>query len=266
MHDVIHRPTAIISLSARGAVIGNAIAAALTNAQLYVHEIATSDCPFPHKAFSRVTELTAELFSTTKQFVYILPCGVAVRALAPHIVHKLSDPAIAVVDVAGRWVTSLLSGHEGGANDLCLHIANTIGAEPIITTTTEAEKTIIVGVGCRKDTPAAEIESFILEVLDESGFATEDVRYLATAEIKKDEPGLVQAATALGIPLRIIAHDAIRGCTREITESSFVQEKVNLPAVAEPCALLAGSRTELICPRKAKNGVTVALARERCMW
>ena len=52
---------------------------------------------------------------------------------------------------------SLLSGHEGGANDLALQIANLVGAEPVITTTTEALKSVIVGVGCRRGTEAERI-------------------------------------------------------------------------------------------------------------
>jgi cobalt-precorrin 5A hydrolase len=41
-----------------------------------------------------------------------------------------------------------------------------------------------------------------------------------------------------------------------------VQEKVNLPAVAEPAALLAGRRTRLLLPKTVYHGVTVAIARE----
>ena len=49
---------------------------------------------------------------------------------------------------------SLVSGHEGGANDLALRLANLIGAEPVISTSSEALKRIIVGVGCRRGTCA----------------------------------------------------------------------------------------------------------------
>jgi cobalt-precorrin 5A hydrolase len=41
-----------------------------------------------------------------------------------------------------------------------------------------------------------------------------------------------------------------------------VEEQVNLPAVAEPVALLAGRRTQLILSRRIYNGVTAAVARE----
>ncbi len=44
----------------------------------------------------------------------------------------------------------------------------------------------------------------------------------------------------------------------------IVEEKVAVPAVAEPVALLAGRRTELLLPKTIINSVTVAIARENC--
>ncbi len=45
-----------------------------------------------------------------------------------------------VVDVGARWAISLLSGHEGGANDLAVAVGNILAAEPVISTTSEALK------------------------------------------------------------------------------------------------------------------------------
>ncbi|MDH4183671.1 MAG: cobalamin biosynthesis protein, partial [Nitrospinota bacterium] len=68
----------------------------------------------------------------------------------------------------------------------------------------------------------------------------------------------------LGLPLRFIDSEEIRQTFREFEHSEFVWSEVNLPAVAEPCALLAGRRTKLILKRKIYSGVTVAVARENC--
>jgi cobalt-precorrin 5A hydrolase len=157
---------------------------------------------------------------------------------------------------------SLLSGHEGGANDLTLRVANIIGAEPVITTTSDAEKNLIVGVGCRKDAPAESIVEAIRFALETAQVSIDNVRLLASADIKAEEPGLLETSKQLGVPLRLIASDEIRACTREFAPTPLAQEKVNLPAVAEPVALLAGRRTQLIQTRINRNGVTVAIARE----
>ncbi len=216
--------------------------------------------------FSSVRDLTGEVFYRYEGLIYIAPCGVAVRAVAPHVMHKKTDPAVVVVDVCGRYAVSLLSGHEGGANDLALAVANIIGAEPVITTTTEALKDIIVGVGCRRGTGAETIVQAVRSALDETGVTPQRVRLIASADLKRDEHGLIAAAKELLVPLRFIASDEIRASARDFDHSEFVRDKVDLPAVAEPSALLAGRRTRLLLTKRNYGGVTVALARENCTW
>ena len=198
--------------------------------------------------------------------IYVAPCGVVVRAIAPFLEHKTKDPAVVVVDVGGRWAVSLLSGHEGGANNLAITVANAISAEPVITTTTEALKTLIVGVGCRRGIKSEKIVAAIKAALTEADLEISQVRLLSSAEIKSDEQGLLQAAQELGVPLRFISSDEIRGFAGNFEHSDFVQQKVNLPAVAEPAALMAGRRTRLVLKKRTFNGVTVAVARENCLW
>ena len=171
-----------------------------------------------------------------------------------------------VVDAGGRYAISLLSGHEGGANDLAVTVANILGAEPVISTTTEALKTLIVGIGCRRGTAAESIVSAVKTALEDAALPLDEVRLLASADLKADEAGLVEAARILRIPLRFIASDEIRSLARDFERSDFVASKVNLPAVAEPSALLAGRRTRLVLPKTICDGITVAVARENCLW
>lgn len=80
---------------------------------------------------------TAEGFSQADALVYVGACGIAVRAVAPHLASKTSDPAVVVVDEGGRFAISLLSGHLGGGNDLAREVAAACGAVPVITTATD---------------------------------------------------------------------------------------------------------------------------------
>lgn len=254
---------AIVTLCTEGAKQAFRLLPALADARIYVHE--SADPGDSTLCFSSVIQLTAEIFAKYKQLIYIAPTGVAVRAIAPCIRHKLCDPAVVVVDVGGRYAISLLSGHEGGANALALTVANALGAEPVISTTTEALKTIIVGVGCRRGTPEDRIAGAICEALARASASLDEVRVLASADLKANEPGLLQAARRLGLSLRLISSAEIISTTRTFQHSAFVEEKVNLPAVAEPAALLAGRRTQLILPKTIIDGVTVAIARENCL-
>jgi cobalt-precorrin 5A hydrolase len=257
---------ALITLSAGGARTAVNLAEALSGARVYVHD--SVEGPISAERFSRTFDLVTQLFSQVEALVFIAPCGVAVRAIAPHIRHKRSDPAVVVVDIGSRFAVSLLSGHEGGANDLALTIGNLLDAEPVISTTSEAEKDIIVGIGCRRDTPAAAIMQAVQTALADDAIDLDRVRYLATADVKRNEPGVIQAARDLGLSLRIVSSERIRaaGAGAAFTHSAFVEANVNLPAVAEPAALLAGWRTSLIRKRTIINSVTVAIARENCSW
>jgi cobalt-precorrin 5A hydrolase len=250
---------AVITLSPEGYRVADTLACGI-EADIFLHGKVKGS--FSCRRFESIETLTREIFPLYRSLVYVCPCGIAVRALAPLVSDKRTDPAVVVVDVFGRHAVSLLSGHEGGANGLAVDIANILGAEPVITTTTEAMKTIIVGIGCRKGVAARTIMEAVHAGLREARAALSEVRFLASADIKFSEQGLLDAARELGIPLRLIPSREIREALKSFSHSSTVQKKVNLPAVAEPAALLAGRRTRLLLPRIIHKGVTIALARE----
>ncbi len=253
---------AVISLNNRGAQLAAALVAFVDSAEVFLHATVTA---LPEaRRFRRIAELTRDIFPRYQGLVYVAPIGVVVRAVAPCIRHKTSDPAVVVVDVGARWAVSLLSGHEGGANQLAMTVANALGAEPVISTTTEASKDLIVGVGCRRGAAADAIVAAVREGLSLAGCDSANVRMLASATIKAGEPGLWEAAKTLGLPLRLVPSEQIRQAALPFQHSDFVQEKVDLPAVAEPAALLAGRRTQLVLSRQILHGVTVAVARESC--
>lgn len=256
--------TAVISLSDEGARIAISLKEELGDAHIFLHEKVAD--AFAGRRFESIITLSGQIFSRYDGLVYIAPSGVVVRAIAKSISHKGTDPGVVVVDAGGRFAVSLLGGHEGGANDLAIAVSNIIGGEPVITTTTEALKSVIVGIGCRKGVKAPAIIAAVDAALRKAGVGRDEVRLLASADIKRNEEGLHAAAQLLGIPLRFIRSEEIRSSTRKFTRSAFVEKKVNLPAVAEPAAILAGRRTRLILPKMTSGPVTVALARESFSW
>ncbi len=256
--------TAIITLSEKGLVLAAKLAESMVGAEVFVHRDVTSGSAV--QTFDSVIALTDQIFTSYQALIYIMPTGVVVRAIAPKAQSKLTDPAVVAIDVAGRFAVSLLSGHEGKANQLALKVANILDAEPVISTTTEAEKIFIIGLGCRKNAKCPDIIEAIKQAAHDANIDLQDVRLLASADIKSNEAGLIEASQTLNIPIRFISSDQIRNTRRDFKCSQLVQEKVNLPAVAEPAALLAGTRTKIVLPRVVHNHVTVAIAKESCLW
>ncbi|WP_153814699.1 precorrin-3B C(17)-methyltransferase [Streptomyces sp. SUK 48] len=77
-------------------------------------------------------------FAECEQLVCFLATGATVRLLAPLLAGKAADPGVVCVDEGGRFAVSLLGGHGGGANELAREVGGLLGAEPVVTTATDA--------------------------------------------------------------------------------------------------------------------------------
>ncbi len=120
--------TAIISLTRNGTKVARKISEKI-GGQNFVKG----------KDFDKIADLVEEIFFSFDGLIFVCAAGIVVRMIAPHIVSKLSDPAVLVVDERGQNVISLLSGHIGQANQLTLEVARAIEANPVITTATDVE-------------------------------------------------------------------------------------------------------------------------------
>lgn len=126
--------TAVISLTEKGLVLGERIAAGLSDCKRYAFEKHCGGAAVPFESLSALVE---DIFGKYDGLIFICACGAAIRVIAPHIRSKLTDPAVTAVDEQGKFAVSLLSGHIGGANALTRKTAELIGAVPVITTATD---------------------------------------------------------------------------------------------------------------------------------
>lgn len=239
-------------------------------------------------------------FTQHSQWVLLMATGIAVRFIDGLVQSKCHDPAVVVLDEAGRYAIALLGGHEAGANALAYRVANATGAVPVVTTATEATKPLIVGVGCRKGVTEEQIERAVRHALAQvppaelnasdrlsalashrakpqvlltatskvpgidAGLADEfeSVRELVTVDLKADEPALQAFSRRHAIPLRIIARQQIEARSWVTQSSAWVRKSVGLDGVCEPCALIACGRGRLVVPKTTLDGVAVAVVED----
>lgn len=163
---------ALLAFSARGEALGTRLAEAL---ETQGWQAQATRC-----AQGGLDAWTRENFGA-EALLYVGSCGIAVRAVAPYVTSKISDPAVVVVDETGRFAVSLLSGHLGGANRLAETVAEAIGAVPVITTATDRRGLFAVDTWAREQG---------LTILEPHRIKTISARLLAgaTVTLSSDQP------------------------------------------------------------------------------
>ena len=257
-------PIALIAVSEEGARLGLGLRERFAEPGRVTLWAAKPYIPEARVYEGGMKDLVGRLWADHAAIVGVMASGIMVRAIAPHVASKYEDPAVIVVDDAGRYVISLLSGHEGGANGLAEQIAGETRGLPIVTTGSEARRRIVLGIGSRRGVSEAQVLAAVDEALAAASKTRDDVRAVATIDLKRDEAGILAAAERLGVPVQIIGRERIRALQDVLRDPGFVEEITGVAAVCEPAAMLAGAQTDLLSRRTARDGVTVALAQDIC--
>lgn len=98
----------------------------------------------PSLAGTQLVRFAQQAMVDCDLIVFVGATGIAVRAVAPYLAGKAFDPAVVVIDEAGRFVIPLLSGHLGGANALAERLADGLGATAVVTTATDGRAAFAV--------------------------------------------------------------------------------------------------------------------------
>ncbi len=161
------------------------------------------------------------LFGECEAIIFIGALGICVRMIAPMINDKYHDPAVVCVDTTGRNAISVLSGHVGGANNLCKEVAHIIGANPVVTTQSDntglwALDTIARQFGWTTDiTPAAMNQAISTLVNGEPVGLLLDVRDSGTEYLESSLPSNVTLITD---------HDELSGFKLIIAITPFIYQ------------------------------------------
>jgi len=128
-------------------------------------------------------------------------------------------------------------------------------------------RSLMVGMGCRRGVPVEELESLLTQAFQENGLSLACIAGIATAEIKRGEPGLEQLAERHGVDLSFLQADELNGVFENnpnaiTSKSERAHGLVGVWGVAEPSALLTAGAEELLVTRKKTERATIAVARK----
>lgn len=130
---------AIWALTPKGAILSRKLADQLAPVDRFISFRLSKDHP-DAQFFSSIAQTINDNFTHYSGHIFIMATGIVVRSIACLLVHKTKDPAVVVVDEAGKFAISLIAGHLGGANELALQVAQITRGQAVITTATDVNQ------------------------------------------------------------------------------------------------------------------------------
>ena len=185
-----------------------------------------------------LSQWTGRMFAEKRGMIFVSAAGIAVRAIAPWVRDKMTDPPVVSVDEGAQFVIPLLSGHVGGANGLARRIAEWLRSTPVITTATDVNGKFAVDLFASvyhmvitdrkeaKNISAAVLEGKHIGVFSDLPLKTlpegfilgkhleKNIQITVNTELMPDSLRPVPKAVILGV-----------GCRRE-TDPEYMKEKV----------------------------------------
>lgn len=124
------------------------------------------------------------------------------------------------------------------------------------------ERKIVVGIGCRRGKECKYIHEGLIKSINDLNIEESRINMLASAEIKKDEEGILELSNKLNIPVNFVELDKLKLFkSNDVIKSEFVFSKFGIYGVCEPSALItAGFDSKLIYKKTSYDGVTISIA------
>jgi cobalt-precorrin 5A hydrolase len=119
---------------------------------------------------------------------------------------------------------------------------------------------LYLGIGCRRGSPAEEIQNTLDAALDLNKIDARSVAGVGTIGAKKDEGGLLSLCEKKGWPLFAYSPEELRDVPGQFTASDFVQSVTGVDNVCERAAFLASGGGKPVFKKFARRGVTAAAA------
>lgn len=133
-------------------------------------------------------------------------------------------------------------------------------------TDNSAVPTLVVGLGCQRGCPVSTLRALLDQALQAHRIELRQVKALASIDLKREEPGLIELAAQLALPLMYFSSEQLAGYQPQLSHRSDIAfERTGCYGVAESAALalaeqLAQAPAKLLISRQKYAQATLALA------
>ena len=125
---------------------------------------------------------------------------------------------------------------------------------------------LVVGLGCQRGCPASTLRALLDQALQAHQIGVHEITALASIDLKRDEPGLIELAEQLALPVMYFSSKQLAGYHPRLSHHSDIAfERTGCYGVAESAALalaeqLAQAPAKLLILRQKYAQATLALA------
>ncbi len=141
-------------------------------------------------------------------------------------------------------------------------------------------RSLVVGMGCRRGVPLDELDALLRETFAEHNLSLDSVACIATADLKRDEAGIIALAEKYDAPMVCYGGDELNALfppsplepaavgvlahptALRPTPSPRARSLIGVWGVSEPAALLSSGNDALLVPKRKSDRATVAVARK----
>lgn len=122
-------------------------------------------------------------------------------------------------------------------------------------------RNLTVGIGCRKGTELSALHAALDRFMEQTGLDRRGICRITSIDRKKEEQGLVDLASDLGVPFVTYTSEELLQAPGEYPSSEFVREITGVDNVCQRSAMLgAGDGAAVIAEKTVVDGITMAAA------
>ncbi len=124
-------------------------------------------------------------------------------------------------------------------------------------------RSLIVGMGCNRDTTMDEVELFLLSVFRKNRLSLKSIGAFASIDAKKNETGFLELSKKMQVKFLFFDKDRLSLVKNIKNPSKIVEKHMGVKSVCEAAAITAGKNAQLIVQKQIKGNVTMAVARAK---